>query len=142
MDKKNDQPSLFDVDELQRVDGLNYKIYKTTDAYGRTYNKKIIIKTKKQAIDEVEKNADEVWWHKTKEVIRDLAKKKLEITSDDVWEELDRLQIPRPHQPSAMGSVFRACSQSGCIEKTGKYVPSRQLTNHQRDVAVWRSCFF
>ena len=142
MKYENKQESLFGKEELQRVDGLNYKIYQTIDAYGRPYQKKVVVKTKKQAIDEVELNAEKIWWHKTKDVIHTLAKANTNFTSDEVWAELDRLGIPRPHQPTALGSVFRACCQAGWISKSGKYKPSTQPTNHQRDVAIWTSCFF
>lgn len=140
---KIDKPiGLFSKEEIQELDGMNYKTYKTQDGFGRPYEKTIVVKTKKQALDEVEMNADKKWWHQTKEVIHKLAKEKLEITSDMVWEELDRLSVLRPHQPSVMGSVFRACSQQGWIKKSGKYKQSTQPTNHQREVAIWISCYF
>lgn len=142
MIKQNEQESLFDKEEMQKVDGLNYKTYQTLDAFGRPYQKTIVVKTKKQALDEVQSNAENDWWYKTKEVIHKLAKENINFTSDEVWAELDRLNIPRPHQPSALGSVFRACCQAGWITKSGKYKPSTQPTNHQRDVAIWTSCFF
>lgn len=95
------------------------------------------IKNKHEAIDEVEKNANSVWLHTAQSVVEKLARTKSVFSSDDVWQELDRMQMPRPHEPSAMGAVFRNCARNKICRKTGRYFPSKQPTNHQRDIAEW-----
>lgn len=97
------------------------------------------IKTKQQAVDEVENNANKVWLYTAQRIVETLAKTKVTFSSDDVWEELDRIRMNRPHEPSAMGAVFRNCARNKVCRKTGRYFPSKQSTNHQRDIAEWES---
>jgi hypothetical protein len=95
------------------------------------------LKTKEQAIAEVESHADPEWVAKANQALDVVIKNTTQFTTDQVWEILDSWQVPRPHSPSAMGSIMRNAAKAKRIKKTGRFIPSAQSTNHQRDVAVW-----
>lgn len=136
------QQSLFDEQEMTKVTGINTTTYVTKDPYGRTITQTKIYKTKHQAIDEVEQNAKIEWLNKAVEVLTYVAKTNFYFTSDDVWAELNKRGIEKPHSPSALGAVLRRGWKSHICEKTGKYIPSTQPSNHQRDVAQWQSLIY
>ena len=91
-------------------------------------------KTKEEAIDQVEENADALWLGAARTVLEQLARTRTFITSDDVW---DRVEMPR--EPRAMGAVLRWGMRGGLIEATDRTKPSRRKENHGRRIQVWRS---
>ena len=128
---------LFPQEEIDKFNTFNRKLYTTKNEEGKIVQCPAILKTKQQAIKEVESHADPQWIGKANEALDILIKNNQEFTSDQVWELLDSWQVPRPHAPSAMGAIMRRAALSKRIKKTGRFIPSAQTTNHQRDVAVW-----
>ena len=134
--------SLFDEQEITRVTGINTTTFKTQDPYGRVIEQIKQYKTKKQAIDEVEANARQEWLDKALKVLRYVALRNYNFTSDDIWQELERQNIEKPRTHSAMGAVLRRGWKTHLCEKSGRYIPSKQNSNHQRDVAQWVSLIY
>ena len=128
---------LFPQEELDKFNLYNRKLYTTKNEEGKIVQCPAILKSKDQAIKEVESHADPQWIAKANEALGILIKNNQEFTSDQVWKLLDDWQVPRPHAPSAMGSIMRRAALAKRIKKTGRFIPSTQGTNHQRDVAVW-----
>jgi hypothetical protein len=128
---------LFPQEEIDKFNTYNRKLYKTKNEEGKIVQCPAILKSKDQAIKEVESHADPQWVAKANEALDILIKNNQEFTSDQVWKLLDSWQVPRPHAPSAMGSIMRRAALAKRIKKTGRFIPSSQGTNHQRDVAVW-----
>ena len=128
---------LFPQEELDKFNLYNRKLYTTKNEQGKIVECPAILKSKDQAIKEVESHADPQWIGKANEALDILIKNNQEFTSDQVWKLLDSWQVPRPHAPSAMGSIMRRAALAKRIKKTGRFIPSSQGTNHQRDVAVW-----
>ena len=128
---------LFPQEELDKFNLYNRKLYTTKNEEGKITECPVIIKTKALAIKQVAAHADPQWVAKANEALDIVIKNNQEFTSDQVWKLLDSWQVPRPHSPSAMGSIMRSAAKSKRIKKTGRFIPSTQATNHQRDVAVW-----
>ena len=128
---------LFPQEELDKFNLYNRKLYTTKNEQGKIVQCPVVLKTKQQAIKEVESHADPQWIGKANEALDILIKNNQEFTSDQVSKLLDSWQVPRPHAPSAMGSIMRRAALAKRIKKTGRFIPSTQGTNHQRDVAVW-----
>ncbi len=128
---------LFSEEEIDRFNTFNRKLYTTKNAEGKITQCPVILKTKQKAIAEVAAHADPEWVSKANEALDILIKNRQEFTSDQVWKILDSWQVPRPNAPSAMGSIMLSAAKSKRIKKTGRFIPSTQATNHQRDVAVW-----
>ena len=128
---------LFPQEEIDKFNTFNRKLYTTKNEECKIEQRPVILKSKDQAIAEVESHADPEWVAKANEALDILIKNNQEFTSDQVWKLLDSWQVPRPHAPSAMGAIMRRAALAKRIKKTGRFIPSAQSTNHQRDVAVW-----
>jgi hypothetical protein len=92
------------------------------------------MKTKEEAINEVERNADAVWLGAARTVISQLARRRTHLTSDDIWD-----QMEQPREPRAMGAVFRWAVREGIVEITDRTKVSRRPECHGRRIQVWRS---
>jgi hypothetical protein len=91
------------------------------------------------AIADAERNADSSWLAAARSAVNLLRNTgAMNFTTDEVWEELDRRQVPRPREPRAMGAVMRACVREGLIESSDSYVKSRRPETHSRPIPVWR----
>lgn len=128
---------LFPQDELDEFYSYNRKTQMTKTESGTLINKPHIIKTKEKAVNEVEAHADPEWVAKAEHALEVVIQDEVNFTSDAIWKVLDHWQIPRPNSPSAMGSILRRAARNNKIRKTGRFIPSTQSTNHQRDVAEW-----
>lgn len=92
-----------------------------------------------EGIQQVEENANAEWTSLVLQVIRDLASQAATLTSDDVWEELQRYPQVQTHQPSAMGAMFRRAFSAEIIATTDAFVISKRPTSHCRPIRVWES---
>lgn len=90
-------------------------------------------------IKQVEENANEEWTQLVTEVLEALARGNFNLTSDDVWVELDRFPHIKTHQPSAMGAMFKRASSLGWIAPTDRFVTSKRPSSHARPIRVWES---
>lgn len=67
-------------------------------------------------------------------------RRQADVTSDDVWAELDGMGIPRPTEPRAMGPVMMAAVRDGSLIPTGVRT-GRNPKAHARPIRVYRSMF-
>jgi hypothetical protein len=57
---------------------------------------------------------------------------------DDVWATLDRRGVPFPHEPRALGPIFRRAQLAGLIEPTGEYRRTLRPSAHRSPQRQWR----
>lgn len=93
---------------------------------------------KNEAIDRVEANASPQWLTAAYNVIVEIAMSGRSFTSDQVWDVLERTKVDAPHEPRAMGVLFRRAVQEGLITATGQYVPSTRIVCHGNPKRCWR----
>jgi hypothetical protein len=91
-------------------------------------------KARDQAIDQVQRSADQAWLARAMEVVCKLAAQKDEFTSDDVWRHLES-----PREPRALGAVMRDAMRERVILRTSRTVESTRGINHRRSLRVWAS---
>lgn len=88
-------------------------------------------------------HAQEEWKDMAHYCIWRLAKRQGELTSDDVWQELeDYAPEVTTQNGSAMGGVMRRAARDQMIEITGRKVQSLRPSSHQQNRPVWRSLLF
>jgi hypothetical protein len=87
---------------------------------------------------QVEKNANEEWVGAAADIVARLAAAKKTFTTDDVWEELAKLDV-RTHEPRAMGAVMSAAKRMKMVSSTSTYVISTRPECHSRPIRVWES---
>lgn len=90
------------------------------------------------ALAEVEEHADDTWLARARGALNDLVRAGRPFTTDDLWAELDRLGVPAPREPRAMGAVTSGAARDGRIVKTREYVNSVRPGCHARPIPVWR----
>lgn len=93
---------------------------------------------KRNAIRQVDENADQGWKETAYRVIWSLAREREFITTDDVWEQMAHTDA-QTHEARAMGAVMQQAARGGAIKSTGDYRPSIRTQCHARPVRVWRS---
>ncbi len=91
-----------------------------------------------EAIDRVERNADEQWKDEAYKCVRLARVYYAEFTTDTIWKMLENIGHTT-HEPRAMGAIMRRAAKEGLIEPTGKYLKSRRPECHKRPVMLWRS---
>ena len=135
---------LFAVEEKNVEPTITpYRTINGIDPYGRIVIKSVkVVKTKNQALNDLDLGLNQKWKNKVLDVIIELSKTLSEFTTDEVWAKLDALGIPRPPTNSQMGSCIRIAIGKNYIKKSGRFRPSLQKTNHQRDVAIWTSTYW
>lgn len=95
--------------------------------------------TKTEAMDRVERNANDDWKTQAYTCVIGCAVRHEEFSTDDVWKRLTELWRAKTHEPRAMGAVMRQAARDGAITKTDRVRPSIMRSNNQRPVAIWRS---
>tara|TARA_R110000765_G_scaffold82683_1_gene160975 strand:+ start:991 stop:1341 length:351 start_codon:yes stop_codon:yes gene_type:complete len=90
---------------------------------------------KVEAVNRVERNADDEWMEAAFRVVVAVSKARSEFTTDSVWRNMDFA----PHEPRAMGAVMRRAARAGLCAKTDRVVESKKISNHRRPIAIWRS---
>lgn len=73
--------------------------------------------------------------------LQSVAKTQSIVTSDDVWEELDRMGIPRPREGRAMGPVMMAAVRDGTLEPDG-FTSGTNPKHHADVMRRYRSTYF
>lgn len=109
----HEQPSLFDAIEARKVT--------------------------EQAIEQVDANADPIWKSNALMALDWLSRARHKITADDVWEYLNAHRLDGPHEPAALGAIFRTAAAKGWIKQTQEFEPSKRPAAHCRPLRVWRS---
>jgi hypothetical protein len=91
-----------------------------------------------EAHDAARRGANEAWMEGAHDALRNLASRRREITSDDVW-----AALPMPPRESRMiGNALSWARSVGLFERTDEHRPSTRSENHSRPVRVWRSLYF
>lgn len=88
-----------------------------------------------EAVDRVERNADEDWETAARRALFELAKElgaDGEFTTDDVHCDVDT------HENRAWGAVVRRAARAGFIVNTGRTRQSSSRVCHARPKTVWR----
>ena len=116
-------------------DPLTYKAnYKQTDLFSPQIKKE-------EAMDRVDKNANQDFRRVAFKSLINHARHKEFITANDVWDGLDLLGI-ETHDNRALGPIFLKAAREGWIEKTNQTMQSSRSSRHAGDVRVWRSLLF
>lgn len=96
------------------------------------------IAARDEALDRVDRNADERWKTYAYDVVRYLCDTQRTFSTDDVWDILDDADVTT-HEPRALGAVVQRAKRDGLCRPTGNYVQSTRPECHARPVAVWES---
>jgi hypothetical protein len=92
-----------------------------------------------QAINKVERNADEQWIITALFIIYFLAIEQTQFTADMVWEEFEHYPTVTTHEPRAMGAVMRKAQKIGFISRTSFFVNSNRTSCHNGPKRIWKS---
>lgn len=92
---------------------------------------------------QADENADGRWKHIFDACILAVAKKKPELTSDDVLEEIAALpNAPSTHNLAAIGAAMIRASDMGIIKRTDRVQRSRRPEKHGNRQNVWTSNYY
>lgn len=97
-------------------------------------NLQAAIAARDDAIDRVDRNADERWMRDAKWALWQTIHRTGiggELTTDDV-------KCRQPREPRAWGPVMLAAARAGFIENTHRTRKSSEVQNHARPKQVWR----
>jgi hypothetical protein len=85
--------------------------------------------------------ANAFWRENAEACLQRVARRQSSLTSDDVWEDLQRWGIHPPPEPRAMGAVMRHGESAGWIERTDatRVSPNPSTPNHRRPQRVYQS---
>lgn len=93
-----------------------------------------------EAIARAGSNADPLWKQAAFDAVCHIAlHRRVQFTTDEVWELLDEQGIRATHEPRALGAVIRMASKSGIIRATGQYVKSKRVECHGRPIMIWEA---
>ena len=95
-----------------------------------------------EAIDRVERNADEEWKRAAHLAVAAAAQRREQFTTDLVVEIMAERGNVSTHEPRAMGAVMRRAARLGVVAATDVYEQSRNPEAHKRPKRVWRSLVF
>jgi hypothetical protein len=91
----------------------------------------------------VDSNANEKWRHIFDACVLAAAKKKQEITSDDVLTELERLpNAPSTHNLAAIGPAMQRAAEMGILRGTGRVERSKRKGKNGNIHSVWHSNYY
>ena len=88
-----------------------------------------------EAVERSYAAADEQWREDADRIIRKLAKKYAEFTTDAIWE----AGLPKTREPRAIGGAMRRAARDGVIKKTDRVWQSGDPVCHSRPQTVWKS---
>lgn len=93
---------------------------------------------REEAIDRVERNANEEWMEAAVAAGIRLAECTDSLVSEDIFTLLNEFPVGT-HEPRAMGAVMRRLRKDGFIEPTDTFIKSPSPVGHGRPSRVWRS---
>jgi hypothetical protein len=92
------------------------------------------------AMERVNANADEDWKTTFDRCVVEAARKKQELTSDDVLEEYEAIPgRPVTHNLSAIGPAMLRAKNDGVLTSTGRVVRSVRSVKHGIRHTIWHS---
>ncbi len=83
------------------------------------------------------KGKDSEWVRNALRALRIIGPHKKHITSDDIWNQLDCMDIYPPNERRAMAAVLTQAKKHQWIKPTSLYVRSSRKVNHGRPIRVW-----
>ena len=89
------------------------------------------------AMAQIDANTADEWREIARKAIIALAQMRPSLTSDDVWDYLERVAQMPVHDNRALGPVLSRMHREQLIEPTGHYEPSRR--RHCAPIRVWRA---
>jgi di/tripeptidase len=93
-----------------------------------------------EAIDRAGRNADPLWKKAALDAVCHIAlNRRIQFTTDEVWELLEQQGIRATHEPRALGAVLRTAQSRGLIKSTGNYRKSVRVECHSRPVMIWEA---
>jgi hypothetical protein len=92
-----------------------------------------------EAIERVGEAAPVPFMATALDVIHRLAVERPELATDEIWEELHRIEAAEVPEPRALGAVMRQAVAKGWVVRTDRVRPSKLPQQHRRPLAVWRS---
>jgi hypothetical protein len=96
-----------------------------------------------RALDRVEKATTVAWLAAVTLIGINVARAKRELTTDDIWEVIDKRVedgFLTPHrEPRALGAIMPKLARDGFIEKTNRVQQSIRPQCNARPVAIWIS---
>lgn len=94
-------------------------------------------------MQQADDNADGRWKHIFDACVLAAARKKPEITSDDVLEEIENLpEAPSTHNLSAIGPAMKRAAEMGILKRTDRTVRSKRKLKNGNLHAVWISSYY
>ncbi|MGP8269088.1 MAG: hypothetical protein ACLQLH_03395 [Terracidiphilus sp.] len=88
-------------------------------------------------------NAESRWKHIFDGCVLAAARKKAEITSDDVLAEIEALpDAPSTHNLAAIGPAMKRAAQMGILARTDRFCRSARVEKNGNLHAIWRSKYF
>ena len=91
-----------------------------------------------EAIDRVEANAEPDWKEEAEQAVLDVARRGNLFTTDDIWKELALRFVSPPHEPRAMGAVFRRLAAAKLIRPLADDFQKSIMTScHRRPKQKW-----
>jgi hypothetical protein len=105
----------------------------------RVLDAKLGERLKRRGLDAVEAHAAEGFSQDAQLAVQTVARRRIELTSDDVWVQLALTPHAATHDHRALGAVMRAAQRSGWITPTERFVQSDQPLRHRAPIRVWRS---
>lgn len=94
------------------------------------------VEQRNRALEQVD---DPPWGALAMVAIRALCGRQRHITSDEVWQELDRMGVPRPVEGRAMGPVMVRAHREGLIEPIG-FTQGTNPRHHADLMRMYRVC--
>lgn len=93
-----------------------------------------------KGIKKVKSKVNPIWWERALYAVRYIAERRERLTTDDVWEQLEKDPWLPKVNGSAMGAVMRQSVEDGVIRQaTGESQKSRRPQSHGRLLHVWVS---
>lgn len=89
-------------------------------------------------------HVDPKFWEEALVVVETIARRQQMLTSDPVWDEIDRLGITGPHEPRVMGAIMEEAARRGWIELPTPEIAVKSIRpeRHRGWVGVWKSMIY
>ena len=92
-----------------------------------------------EAINRVDEAANPVWKDAALNAVTHVARLRSHLTTDDVWQTMQDMQIPMPPEPRALGAIMQKAARLGLVTATDRIMQSARPECHARPVRVWTS---
>lgn len=109
---------------LKRAHGTWHDLPTDTNPRGR--GQEYATKARDAALAAVESTTPDTWKDAARRAVWHLACTRATFNADDVWEELERRNVPAPPEPRALGPVLMRALRANAIRDTGRMTPSRR----------------